>query len=115
MIARIRAKIQELEGTIKILQALDDGPKSQWEHLTAALEEIGRPANVRTLVNAMQANGWETESKNPGALLTVTLRNKEKQGMIIKMGRGLWGKPEWVTAGQRIASRLRKPREEVSD
>lgn len=106
-IALLRDKIRELEQAIRVLESLET-PKSQWEHMLAALDRAGRPVNPATLAKLMIEGGWRTESKNPVALVTVSLRDRVKKKEVVKMGRGLYGRPEWIAPAAKKVRQVRK-------
>src|SRR6476469_8995067 len=108
MLVRIQSKIDELTRTVQVLREMDGGPSNTFEHLLGALDELKHPANVKTLLTKMTSNGWQTESKNPRGLLAMMLRDKQRSGAIVKMGRGLWGKAEWAAGAEKLAAKAQR-------
>ena len=108
VVLSLRTRIAELERTIEILETEfgRQSPTSQWEYLHQTLEEAEQPLQVAELLARMQAAGWKTTSKNPKALLYVSIRDWARKGQLVKMARGRWGLPEWEKAAKRKLAQL---------
>ena len=108
VVLSLRTRIAELERTIAILETEfgRQTPTSQWEYIQQTLEQAQQPLAVTSLLTAMQAAGWKTTSKNPKALLYVSIRDFARKGALVRMSRGKWGLPIWEKTARKKLAKL---------
>jgi hypothetical protein len=68
------------------------------EYILKALEALGVPAAVEhQMIPAMREQGWTAQPVNAVETVRAALSRATRDGLVVRVGTGLYGLPEWST------------------
>jgi len=69
------------------------------EYMLKALDTIGHPSEVDALIPAMREHGWAAQPVNEVETVRQSLLRAVRDEMVVRVGAGLYGLPEWISPG----------------